>query len=38
MRGRLLVKPPGAELNEYLGPLAKADKARNAPKKGSAFE
>ena len=33
MRGRLLVKPKGAELNEHLGPLAQADKT--AAQKGS---
>jgi len=39
MRGRLLVKPKGAELNEYLGPLAKADKSRGAGQsKGSSYE
>jgi len=38
MRGRLLVKPKGAELNEYLGPVAKADKAKSAAGKGSDLE
>lgn len=39
MRGRLLVRPRGAELNEYLGPLAKQDKVRSArEQKGSTFE
>jgi nitrous-oxide reductase len=38
MRGRLLVKPQGAELNEYLGPVAKADKAKSAAAKGSDLE
>ena len=38
MRGRLLVKPRGAELNEYLGPVAKADKAKSAAAKGSDLE
>lgn len=38
MRGRLLVKPRGAELNEYIGPLAKEDKLQNATKKGSGYE
>jgi nitrous-oxide reductase len=38
MRGRLLVKPKGAELNEYLGPVAKADKVKSAAGKGSSLE
>jgi nitrous-oxide reductase len=39
MRGRLLVKPKGAELNESFGPLAKEDKARSATQaKGSSYE
>jgi nitrous-oxide reductase len=40
MRGRLLVKPKGAALNEYLGPLAKEDKVRSAAaqKSDSQFE
>ena len=39
MRGRLLVKPKGAELNEYLGPLANEEKLRSVrQKKGSAYE
>jgi len=37
MRGRMLVKPQGAQLNEYLGPLAKEDKARSVQKE-SAYE
>jgi nitrous-oxide reductase len=37
MRGRILVKPKGAELNEYLGPLAKADKVKSTAK-GSTLE
>jgi hypothetical protein len=33
------VKPKGAELNEYLGPLARADKSRGAGQsKGSSYE
>src|ERR1022692_382607 len=39
MRGRLLVKPKGAELIEYLGPLANEEKLRSAREpKGSAYE
>src|ERR1051326_92636 len=38
MRGRLLVKPQGAQLNEYLGPIAKVDKAKSAAAKGSDLE
>jgi nitrous-oxide reductase len=39
MRGRMLVKPQGAELNEYLGPLAKGEKVRSATQaKGSSYE
>ncbi len=38
MRGRLLVKPQGAQLNEYLGPLAREDKLSSAQKKGSDYE
>ncbi len=39
MRGRMLVKPQGVELNEYLGPLAKDEKSRNAGQpKGSSYE
>jgi nitrous-oxide reductase len=38
MRGRLLVKPKGAELNENIGPLAKEEKAQSVTKKGSAYE
>src|SRR6185436_13722054 len=38
MRGRLLVKPQGAELIEHTGPLAQADKARSATQKGNAYE
>jgi nitrous-oxide reductase len=38
MRGRLLVKPRGAELNEYLGPVARADKSKSAAAKGSSLE
>jgi nitrous-oxide reductase len=39
MRGRMLVKPPGAKLNEYLGPLAKEEKARSTSSdKGSSYE
>ena len=38
MRGRLLVKPQGAPLNDYPGTLAKADKAPGAQPKGSGYE
>ena len=39
MRGRMLVKPQGVPLNEYLGPLAKDQKARSASQqKGSSYE
>ena len=39
MRGRLLVKPKGAELNENPGTVAQADKARSAAQpKGGAYE
>jgi len=38
MRGRLLVKPPGAELNETLGPITKAEKAGTTGGKGSSYE
>src|SRR5215813_1596214 len=38
MRGRLLVKPKGATLNEYIGPLAKEDKGSSTAKSGSQFE
>jgi hypothetical protein len=36
MRGRLLVKSPGAELFDHLGPISNEEKARNAAgEKGS---
>lgn len=39
MRGRMLVKPAGAQLNESFGPLASEDKARSATEtKGSSYE
>jgi nitrous-oxide reductase len=39
MRGRMLVKPQGVPVNEYLGPLAKDQKARSASQqKGSSYE
>lgn len=41
MRGRMLVKPAGAPLNEYLGPVAKQDKVRSAGEQqtgGSLYE
>jgi nitrous-oxide reductase len=39
MRGRMLVKPAGAELNEILGPITKADKAGSVGgKAASSFE
>lgn len=38
MRGRMLVKPQGAPLNEYLGPLAKEDKVRSATQQKGASD
>jgi len=38
MRGRLLVKPQGAPLNEFPGALASQNKAPVVPKKGSELE
>jgi hypothetical protein len=39
MRGRMLVKTVGAELNESSGPLAKENKARSGSEtKGSSYE
>lgn len=38
MRGRMLVKPAGAELNETLGPITKAEKAGSVGSKGSSYE
>ncbi len=38
MRGRMLVKPAGAELNETLGAITKAEKAGSVGAKGSSFE
>ncbi|HPU57725.1 MAG TPA: cupredoxin domain-containing protein, partial [Verrucomicrobiota bacterium] len=39
MRGRMLVKPKGAELNDHLGPLAKEEKLRSVqPAAASAYE
>lgn len=39
MRGRMLVKSAGEKLNEYLGPLAKEEKASGTPaQKGSSYE
>ena len=39
MRGRMLVKPAGEKLNEYLGPLAKQEKSSGTPaQKGSSYE
>jgi nitrous-oxide reductase len=37
MRGRLLVKPAGEQLNEYIGPIAKQSTAAPAPK-GNGYE
>jgi hypothetical protein len=35
MRGRMLVKPPGAELSDHPGQVAKEDKAQSAAQKGT---
>jgi nitrous-oxide reductase len=38
MRGRLLVKPQGAPVNDYPGPVASQNAIDNTPKKGSNLE
>jgi nitrous-oxide reductase len=38
MRGRMLVKTPGEQLTEHLGPVAQAGKPARASNKGPAYE
>jgi nitrous-oxide reductase len=38
MRGRMLVKPAGAQLSDNLGPATKAEKLQSAAGKGSSYE